>query len=376
MKKRYLPIMASIAAIVACSPDGNSNSDASGSSACSNDKKGKCVDASSYTEYTYYTLEGLAASATNTLDIKDQTSKDWDIAFQRNNIIINDGIYGKGDIKVAINEQGKNDFYNDDGSANKAKFYALNPLMAANFFDKANANGVSFKGKESGASTGITHRGDKGWYSYDHRSHKPTIHDKNYFVVKGTAKDEYGRLRATNYTYVKGTPSVYSFSLSQYKPGATNSTGSWAQAATIDITFGKTPQCYDFSNADASKLVNCTSDKWDITFVKDGRFSRIYLNSAVQGGGDVQALGPFKEQETNRNPSNRKYGWRSDGAGNDFSKFPFFEYSLKGQHKMWPNCRVYLLKKNNSTYKFQVLSYYKLSNGKSGYPTIKIEKTQ
>ena len=44
----------------------------------------------------------------------------------------------------------------------------------------------------------------------------------------------------------------------------------------------------------------------------------------------------------------------------------WYAYSLQGQHKIYPNYRVYVADTGSEKYKFQITSYYDPDDGTSG----------
>ena len=403
MKKHYLIL--TLVLVAACNSGGSktkvsgasSATDASSASSsntgssinpCPKDSSTtRCINASDYDKPVFYSLDGLNTSSTQTLAIADRSkSKEWDIAFRRNTILLNDGANGPGSIKVAVIQ--KQEHYYDQapaadssnkkasnlGAPKKKVFTQIGANLHQAPFTKPVPKDVSLKASLNGPA--IPHNGPDSWYTYTPRGHKVTIHDTNYFFIKGSTPGEYGRVRATAYKSQKGERggwlSYYTFAFSRYTKNATGAS-SWSDEVEKELLISKTPQCYDFSSTKDQGIVSCDTDSWDLIFVSEWMYKRVYLNSDVYGKGRGEVIGPVSAEDKDKDPTTyNTFEWKKDSSANDLTNFPYFEYNLEGKHKMWPNYRVYLIQKGTEHYKLQIVSYYSPITGKSGYPTINI----
>lgn len=114
--------------------------------------------------------------------------------------------------------------------------------------------------------------------------------------------------------------------------------------------------CYD---VDSQSEVDCQSneDSWDVRFEKNG--FNIWLNGGIFGEGDGGAFGPRElsvMQEYNGGAD--VPGYFKDQVSGVFLDNSWYAYSLNGQHKLWPNYRVYVVESNAKHYKLRLNSFY------------------
>lgn len=360
----FLLVPLSVLLLVACS---GGSGDSSGSSNCNfsyNTSNATPTDvvqvnASSRSDYVYYTLSGLASTNPSTVFISDRSISDnWDIAFKRTGIILNDGISGPGSVEVTLAATQSDYFYDSSNNAITCAFQSATVDTEAEHFDQASASGVTFTAATKGQA--IPHNGSDSWYTYNSTTHALTIHDDNYFIFK-TGTNAYGRLRATKYEH-----RAYTFAFSHWESNA------WTTEATHAITFSSTQQCYNFSNV--INAASCSGSDWDVTFIREGHSNRVYLNSTVYGKGSVTVYGPTTDSGVNPTQIHSS-AFQSDTASDALTTYPWYAYNLQSNNKIWPNYRVYLIKKDSTIYKMQVTGYYK-KDGASGYISLKIKRMQ
>jgi len=114
--------------------------------------------------------------------------------------------------------------------------------------------------------------------------------------------------------------------------------------------------CYD---VELKSAVDCDSnaDTWDVRFDKAG--FNIWLNGGIYGEGDAGAFGPNTLAEMKKYEGGAKVpGYFKDQVSGVFLDSSWYAYSLNGQHKLWPNYRVYSIETNSKHYKVRLLSYY------------------
>lgn len=354
------------------------------------------IDATNENEFVFYQLSELIKSADNKYTVMGdkRTDAGWDIAFRRYGIIINDGVMGPSSVRITL-QAPQTDFYNANNEPLIAKFESATPNSELHHFTDASTEGIAFYPSEK--SLAIAYNSTRAsWYSYDSLTQKTTLYPNRYFLIRGSnsfappsmsvpsLEHEFGRLRIISSTGTGGLSSqTYTFGVAAH---LRYTEASWKAESTIAITFTETLQCYDFSNADSQALTDCRLIDWDIAFIQEGNLPFIYLNSDIIGSGSgsgvrlakawIRTFSTGTINVSKLTPQLYKSDF-SDNAltstANDLSEYSWYTYRLS-THKIYPNYRVYLLKKGEDIYKMRIISYYNYSSGVSGYPRIHLEK--
>ena len=108
----------------------------------------------------------------------------------------------------------------------------------------------------------------------------------------------------------------------------------------------------------ASGPVAATAD-WDL---KLSGFD-IQLNGGVSGTAGVSAVPdetmPFAQLTAQYASTAPPVAYRSDSFGGVFVTSPWYKYNITGtDNQIWPNFNVYLIKRGETVYKVQIISYY------------------
>lgn len=148
-----------------------------------------------------------------------------------------------------------------------------------------------------------------------------------------------------------------------------------------------TQTCFDF---DSGTEAACDSDTWDIKFDNQTRGVNLWSNSGTSGDGkggvfglmDWSELSQYKNGMQDPNSaSDITHHYNADKSGGLFEDKMWYAYNLNGEHRLYPNNRVYLITTDNTSaatnssvqqpiYAIQILDYYTKA-GKSGHPTIR-----
>lgn len=327
------------------------------------------VDASSRSAVAYYKIENDTLASLDSVSDPKQ-SADWALGFKRLEVFVNGGDAGAGDMQVAL-AQAQDEFYSN-GEPNASVFLnatAANEGQTA--WDKVtteSVSGLTFAAPANKAQIGST------WYSYNTTTHAFSAKANTGYIIQSGSGDSWAKMQITDVTAAR--------------TGVTNVTLSLALQAKGESVFATaTTQSYDLStnkciDIDTKTAVACTTDTWDIQF---DNFN-IWLNSGVKGGGKgalaygsaLDTTSTTYTSATTGSAGPIAYHYKTDTTENTIATKTWWEYNLQGNHKIWPNYRVYVIRTGSSAdsyqyYKIQLQGYYKEINGTatSGYPIVK-----
>ena len=342
------------------------------------------IDASSYTDYTYFNLEtGQVVALT---EAEAAASTNWHVGFRRNAIILNGGTSGSGSVEGALGAA-QDDFYAADEPVNNVFLNASADAEDDHLLATYDVSTLTFT--EDAHQASILGSGafippdtiDGGWYLYNTTTHAITVNDANWWFVRSNLGTSYAKFNATALTYDRVTGLDVTLSFDVQADG----TNQFATTATFNASVPSAggEDCFDF---DANTAVACSSADWDVKVEIAGRNFNIWTNGGVSGDGDGAAFGPVDAADAALYTSatiapgsgtdiSRHY--TADANASVFTENAWYAYNLEGNHKLWPNYRTYLidLDSNDNTsavYKLQVTSYYN-EIGLSGHPSIRYE---
>ncbi|GAA4328752.1 hypothetical protein GCM10023144_14870 [Pigmentiphaga soli] len=176
----------------------------------------------------------------------------------------------------------------------------------------------------------------------------------------------------------------------------TQKDGNW----TFTLPASGTSLCYDFDTE--SEVAGCTGSNWDLKITSSGATATLWTNSGVSGPGRGGAFGgPFDHtwtelqsyQSATVDPESGETlpsaVYTADTAASVFTgtndiQSAAFEYDLTGDHRLYPNFRVFLITTDSSAttlgagvYALQITGYYGGPGGAtSGYPSFRwVEQT-
>lgn len=289
-------------------------------------------------------------------------SDDWDVAFIRDKILVNDGK------RTAIADK-QEEYYQADGStpANNGQEFA-NATDASELPSLLNATAIIGDWVKSGVKPAI----DSSWY-------KPGVHplqpSGQYFILKSEQGNSYAKMVVSNIT-----PS-YDVTVDFYVQAKGESAFSATASQWVLSLASAGEVCYDF---DTAQEVACSSTSWDIKSSVQGRNSSLLTNGGVSGSAKA-AVYKLADSETEadyphgdfRNASQKGVfpaAWQQDVKASIFADYSWYAYDPlgDGKHQLYSNYRVYVIdtdtvEGNNQPYKMQVTAYYNDSGVSGNY---------
>ena len=204
--------------------------------------------------------------------------------------------------------------------------------------------------------------GNDSMWSYDSTTHMVSAVPEQWYVVRSAGGDSYAKLHAISID--KNTTRDITLELFVQGVGE-SSFSSTALTPTFNIPLDGGSICYDF---DTDTELACTEAAWDIKVEYANRSYNIWTNGGVSGDGDGAVIGPvddineYVSGTLTRSGSDYTAHYASDSAGGVFIDSGWYAYSLEGNHKLWPNYRVFAIKDGDSEYALQILSFYDEAN--------------
>ncbi|WP_148864366.1 HmuY family protein [Marinobacter fonticola] len=303
------------------------------------------------------------------------TSTAWHLAFRRNNIQLNSGASGPGNVVGAIGA-GQADFYDSNGEPSASVFLNATADSELEHLLAEMAEPSSWTRDE--LISGFA----EDWYTYDARNGNITANSEAGWLVRSGEGNSYARMRVTSLDFPTRTgEGIKAFTLEfdvQPAGALTFADNAALFSGSIPATGGES--CFDF---DANAKVACDDAAWDITIGFAGRDFYLRTNSGPSGEGEGGVFGPHMLAElasyTNGTTSNAdtdiSHHYTADSTGGIFVMQSWYAYSLQGAHKLWPNYRVYLIDTDSTNdtspvYGLQVIGYYN-DAGASGFPNVR-----
>lgn len=329
------------------------------------------LDASSHDTATYLNLE-----TGNTLALtadEAAASTDWHLAFRRNDIQLNGGDSGPGQVGGALGVA-QSDFYTEDGSPNASVF-----LNATADSEKEHLL-APLSAPESWTSDAVVTEFGDGWYTYNRETHTVSANPDNGWLLRSAEGDSYARVRVNQFDYPASNGGAeFQIDFDVQPAGNSAFTTSASFSGTLASSGGEA--CFDF---DTNASVGCDSaSSWDIKVGVADRNLYLRSNSGVSGPGDAGVFGPigwdqlsdYTSATTGPDGGDLTSHYRADTTGGIFSDQSWYAYNLQGEHQLWPNYRVYLIDTDTTddqapVYALQVVSYYN-DAGSSGHPKVR-----
>ncbi len=310
--------------------------------------------------FAYYDVDTL--SIIELTPEQAATNTDWDIAFKGTGVYLNTN---DTDNPVKLYFTNNNSDFFEDGSAVVDKF--INATADSELDDFLAVTSTDIP-EDDEFSTDVTEGILDGFYNYNATTHQVTAAEEHYFIT-------YSDTTVTKFRIVELTQSGYGMSnitinFANQLSGATEF-DAIETALVIDATLECSNSDDIYIDFDVSNIVTST-DTWDIKIpcLDDNSAADFTLTLAE----DATARQDFTNSY-NGIPveSISYYGFKSDQyTVLAFKENPWYQYSLEGNHKMWSQYGVYLIKNSNGTFKLQITSYYD-TDGNSGNYSFRIE---
>jgi hypothetical protein len=268
------------------------------------------------------------------------TSTEWDLAFFATGVTVNGGAAGPGGVTAAclcLNANATVGELQTMTPANQlAAFEAVTTAsIPASTSFVADALNPAISGWFTGTGTSATAVSTKSW------------------IVRRTAGGSVilAKFRVTSISGATAT-------------SAGNVTVEYAIQPSTGAAFGApTTRTIDLSAGPV--YLNLASGPVPATGTWDLRISgfEIRVNGGVSGTGGVSALidesVPFGQLTAQYASSAPAVAYRADSFGGVFVTSPWYKYNITGtDNQIWPNFNVYLVKRGETVYKVQIISYY------------------
>ncbi len=310
-------------------------------------------------------------------------SFDWDIAFKRSGIKLNSGFSGKKGVGGFFT--GNNvEAYDAADDFIRSWFEAATAESERSDFTTVSAADIPTDNSEFKIDKLVPAiQGDgtlEGWWFYPGPpTHLVTAVPENWWVVKSAAGDSYAKFHVTELirdSDADPDPLMRRITLEmQVQPvGSDFFNGLFLHTFLIPRDAGGALY-YDF---DTEAEVDVSSAEWDLKVEYDGasREYRILTNGGVSGAGSggAQALGGDPGSVSNGADQDQVAHYFADETGGVFVASTWNAYNITdGDHKLWPNYRVYLIQSDEAVFKLQILGYYHPQTTESGWVSIRYE---
>ncbi|MCH8545025.1 MAG: HmuY family protein [Alcanivorax sp.] len=335
-------------------------------------------NASSYADWVYVNLE--------TGDEVAEESE-WHVALRRTELRLNGGDSGPSSV-AGVLVAAQDDFYDGDGEPNASVFLNATPeselsVLLEDYPAPANRNWVV-----DGLASAFGGMGD--WYLYNQVSPECdagagliTANPDNGWLVKSGEGNSYARVRATDIVFCTRDGNgveTFTFEFDVQVPDSDQFTTEATFTGTLPPAGGEI--CFDF---DADEIVDCTGNVWDIKAGFAGTNFFLRSNSGDSGEGAGGVFGPHEWadlatwQSATIDPDSGEpipsQLFAADSSSGIFAQQSWYAYNLQGNHRLWPNYRVYRIDTDRDDddapqFQLQVTGYYS-EGGASGHPRLR-----
>lgn len=313
-------------------------------------------------KYTYFNFD--RGEVVDLSDSDAETSNDWHIAFKRTNIRLNGGVSGPAEVSGAVADA-QDEYYDSDDEPVASVFLNVTPDAELSSLDAViTDDGLTYELDRNEPKI-VGDGGDESWFSYNTTTHAITANADVWNIVRGASGGSYAKVRATN---ILQADREITLELEIQGTGETAFDVNPVQwTASIGADGGSL--CYDFDTRAELVCAENESD-WDLQLEvsADGRSWNMWTNGGIKGeGADGARFGPVSTEEISTYASAADVpGFFKDEPSGVFVDHDWYTYNLQGQHKLYPNYRVYIVDTGSEKYKFQITSYYHPEEGTSG----------
>ena len=298
-------------------------------------------------------------------DLEAETNEDWDIAFNRTKVYVNQ--YASS--QVALYYTGNaSDYYDDNGDPIVESFINA---TAETEEDAFNAFESSMIPSEASFETDENVDAIDGFYNYNFQTHVVSANTEAAFII--SSDGTYSKFSAVNITTEGRSIAELTLSIATQADDATE----FGEA--IDVVISAADCAGDLYVDNDTQSVVTESDDWDLRIpCADGGAS-----FEIHIAGDAQAIsGESANGLTGVDAENASfYPWVSDITtvrafveyGDENSSYGWGEYGVNGGHTLWPNFATYVIRTETADYKFQITSYYDTETSASGSYSFRFE---
>ena len=312
--------------------------------------------------FVYFDLDNQAV-VTLTAE-QAATNTDWDIAFKRSGIYLNQHT----DNTITAYATGNNsDFFDADDKVIAASF--INATAETELDDYLAVKASDIPTDDTKFVADVTSTIIDGFYDYNATTHVVTAADSHYFIVN--SDDAFTKFRATAIT--TAGRGIGQITLKAAYQGTSDAEFATEQSLTIDASLtcsGDVTHVY----VDFDSLQEVTeADAWDINFPCAG--DKTGADFAINIAEDAQAMQDFDNSYTAIDPTAvAYYSFQPNSyTVKAFDNTPWYQYGVNGGHLLWSQFDVYLIKTPTTTHKLQMTSYYD-EQGTSGYISFRADK--
>lgn len=325
-------------------------------------------------KYTYFDLDtGRVVELTDAEAALDTV---WDIAFKRTKTKINGGASGPGSVTAALADE-QDDFYDSAGDPDNNVFMnATAESEEAAFDDFTDASTLNFVADEDKPRIDGSLQGDETWALYDPVTHSISAQPDAWNIVKSADGKAFAKLHVINITQASRDITLEMFIQQEGEVVFDTTATEW----TASIGQGGGSRCFDF---ESESEVDCTTESagWDVMVEvsTSGYEWNMWTNGGIRGSGqEGGSYGTIQSTDFNYTGVGDGQGLfperylEADAPTGVFIENSWYAYNLAGNHKLWPNYRVFAVGTGSAIYKLQFLSYYD-ETGESGNLTIRFE---
>lgn len=299
---------------------------------------------------TDWAFVSLGENATE-LQVSDPTSSAaWHLAFRTTGVMLNGGAAGPGGVEGYCLCQNEN--------ATDQQLLDMTPQSEQSLFDIVTPADIPADA-DAWESDALAPAID-GWWNYDMATHTVTPASDRTWVVRTAEGTAYAKLRVVeieNATQQHAGSVTLEFAVQP----ATGEPYGDPQTLTVDLSSG--PAYVDLMEGGVSDAAD-----WDIQF--EGYTIR--LNGGVSGSGE--AVATEAETDFDSVPDAGEIDSRAfatDSFGGVFEAHPWYRYDIEGNHQVWPNYNVYLIRVGEEVYKVQLTGYYNPTDGEARHITFR-----
>lgn len=267
------------------------------------------------------------------------TSTEWDLAFFATSVTVNGGAAGPGGVTAYC--------LCDNADATVAELQAFTPANQLASFDAVASADVP---PSSSFAADVLNPAISGWFTGS-GSAAVAVPARSWIVRRTAGGVLLGKFRVTNVSGATAS-SAGTITVEYAIQPASGAPFGAVVTRTIDMSAG--PVYLDL----ATGPVSATS-AWDL------RLSgfEIRVNGGVSGTGGVSAVVdtsmPFAQITSQYAAFAPPVAYRADAYGGVFVTSPWYQYNITGtDNQIWPNFNVYLVRRGETVYKVQVISYY------------------
>lgn len=283
----------------------------------------------------------------------------WHFAYQKYiGFKTNGGTSGTGEMTACV-AKSYPALFDADGKAVEAEFKKMTATSTKSDFEAVKSSDCNSSQLVADTITTQIKNGD--WLNADYSTGAPVFSastdSNNSWIIRSAAGDAYARVKVKTVSVVFGAATTRKIVLASEK---WNGTTFDEAVDSPELDFSSTKVYWDMD----SNTIVAKDDAWELAISVVGRTYPLQVNGGSSGTGKA-GIGLVLNGDANTvtDPTNtgqvyKYFGDEAEGAMSGPGGYGPLEYSVGGNHKMWPTFAVYIIKDGNKRYKAQVLSNY------------------